>query len=276
MKNEKIPEYGVSGEYVTGLHDRIIRAPRDRRFSDPELSVAFGTFCGPTRSENQDCVAGVQFGYDLAIVVCDGVASKPFGFEVASYVTDHVLKILSFPWNLSIEPTELTQAAISNAHYGARNMYRNRAATTIVCSSVIGGRCVIGWVGDSRVYGVRDNGVVEQLTTDDTIRAHVERHHGRSCPEASRTLVQAVGVDEEIEPHVLEVGPGYRRLVLVTDGAYCHGLVSDEVLINSSPDEVVGEFLDRLLGYDGRDNATVAVLDLHYQVEPMTSPRYLV
>lgn len=193
---------------MTHPHELISRAPRDRRFSDPGLPVAFGTICGPTRAENQDCVGAVQTGTDFSVVVCDGVAGRPLGREVAEFVTTEVLETLS---SVPVKPFARTLFAIERTHRHARSKYRGGPCTTLVCASVTDGRCVVGWVGDSRVYGVRDGGAVEQLTLNDTLQAHVELLRGHPCPDASVALIQAVGVDRTIKANVLEVGPGYRR-----------------------------------------------------------------
>jgi hypothetical protein len=103
--------------------------------------------------------------------------------------------------------------------------------TTGVIGWVLGGRCYVGWVGDSRLYQFRDGALIDR-TRDHTRVAHMVAH-GILKPEEARhhpdahVLVQALGggtgVQKSFKPEVwtepLELRAG-DVLLLCSDGLY--------------------------------------------------------
>src|SRR5258708_3111812 len=138
------------------------------------LEFAAVTDIGCRRSNNED-----SFGYDAnqnIYVVCDGMGGNAAG-EVASAMAVRAL-IESYGSTAVMDPGADEQMPVENrlasAIYEANRVVREASfenpeldsmGTTLVCACLDGGRIVIGNVGDSRAYLVR-NGDCVQITQD--------------------------------------------------------------------------------------------------------------
>jgi len=120
--------------------------------------------------------------------------------------------------------TDLTPEALDSFTAEANrrvceNMRRQGAAmgSTMALAAISGGRCIVGNVGDSRVYLMR-GGKIAQLSQDHTVADQLVRMDMLTSEEAARDrrrhqLTQHLGIQEEdmqIQPHV--VGPFELRL----------------------------------------------------------------
>jgi len=79
--------------------------------------------------------------------------------------------------------------------------------TTLVCLLVIGKEAFIIYVGDSRIYVLRD-GVLEQLTEDHTVYNELIRRKKMPREQVEQlaqknAITRAVGVYEHVEPDTL-------------------------------------------------------------------------
>lgn len=198
------------------------------------LYIHGGTDVGRQRTQNEDCfrVAAQPDGSQL-LVVCDGMGGHEAG-EVASQVaSDRILQVLSAaspdnpPRTLYQAFVEANQAVVETARTrGVEGM-----GTTGVIGWVLGGRCYVGWVGDSRLYQFRDGALIDR--TRDHTRVAQMVAHGILKPEEARhhpdahVLVQALGgsagVQKSFKPEVwtepLELRAG-DVLLLCSDGLY--------------------------------------------------------
>jgi protein phosphatase len=141
-------------------------------------------------------------------------------------------------------------------------------ATTLTLAVSLGDRAVIGHVGDSRAYLLRD-GVLHQLTRDHTlVQLMVEL--GRLTAEQAAThpyrhvLTQSLGVGEDsVEGDFQRVSLADRdQLLLCTDGLT--GMVDDATIASvlggaASAHDACQELIDLALKNGGRDNVTVAL-----------------
>lgn len=132
------------------------------------------------------------------------------------------------------------------------------------------GRWVVGHVGDSRAYLLRD-GALRRLTEDHTVVQGLV-HAGRVTEEQARVhpksnvLTRALGVDEEVPVEVYrgEARPG-DRFLLATDGLTAM-LREPEVLDLLEEEEAAEPAARRLVEAanraGGADNVTVIVVDV--------------
>jgi PPM family protein phosphatase len=138
--------------------------------------------------------------------------------------------------------------------------------TTIVAALVEGDRIVIGHVGDSRAYVLRD-GALQQKTEDHT---WVNAVMGATNPAAvdhpfRHVLTNGIGLGAELSPALAEdrLLPGERWLIC-TDGV--HGSLDDESLRdavrNSSPEAAAHEAVRLAIDAGSTDNATAVVLNV--------------
>jgi serine/threonine protein phosphatase PrpC len=126
------------------------------------------------------------------------------------------------------------------------------------------------WLGDSRVYLVRD-GAISQLSHDHT-EVQELLDHGVITPEEARVwprrnvITRAVGVEEEIATD-MELGqarPG-DVFVLNTDGLTAH--VNDQEILEAAvsypPQGACETLVGKVLERGGTDNVTVVVVKCH-------------
>ena len=195
-----------------------------------EVEVAALTDIGCRRSNNED-----SFGYDLAtqiFAVCDGMGGMAAG-EVASHTA--VSHLVQFYGALSASESAATTPveerlyhAIVYANQQVRALAGNSEelrgmGTTLVSACVNGRAIVIGNVGDSRAYFLR-NGACAQITQDHSFVAEQMRS-GMLTPEEAgasplqSVITRAIGTADAVEPDLfaasLEAGD---IVLLTTDG----------------------------------------------------------
>jgi protein phosphatase len=140
--------------------------------------------------------------------------------------------------------------------------------TTITAALVVGGSLVIGQVGDSRIYQIREEAAI-QVTEDHTLIAWQIKQGIISADEARMSphrnvITRAVGNRDyvEVDTSVITVNPGDRYL-LCSDGL--HGYLHlDEIaeIAALGGDEAVDEFIKTANARGGRDNITAVLVEI--------------
>jgi protein phosphatase len=190
------------------------------------MDVAALSDVGYRRSNNED-----SFGYDPKtniFVVCDGMGGLAAG-EVASYkAVELTLKTFNDLSNQKMTIEERLRSAIASANETVWNMAQQDQklrgmGTTLVAASILRNRVVIGNVGDSRAYFLR-NGDCVQITKD---HSYVEEHmrvggtiiSDETSQRLRQFITRAVGVHPSVEPDffVLDLEPA-DMILLTTDG----------------------------------------------------------
>lgn len=245
------------------------------------LDFAVATDIGCHRENNQD-----SFGYDAGqnlYVVCDGMGGNAGGevasatavrvliesFEAAgigsSYSQDAQASSLSVDMRLLRSIQEANRAVHEVAEVNPR---LSGMGTTLVCACQDGNRILVGNVGDSRAYIVRD-GACLQITLDHSLLDEQVRQ-GLITPEMAAVsglqsvITRAVGVAETVEPDLFaaELKP-HDLMVLASDGLtrYVH---ADEIAaIASEQHELTGicqRLIDQAKQRGGADNITCMLL----------------
>ena len=140
--------------------------------------------------------------------------------------------------------------------------------TTVVVLTLVGRTAVIAWVGDSRLYRLRD-GQLQQLTIDHTeVQEWVAQ--GRLSPEEAEhhphgnVLARAVGAEEPLEvEHRIDSLQSGDRYLLCSDGLTKE--LSDQRLLELLTEDLpisacVDRLLDEALAAGGHDNVTVVIV----------------
>jgi serine/threonine protein phosphatase PrpC len=177
------------------------------------LDFAAATDIGCKRSNNED-----SYGYDAEqhiYVVCDGMGGNAAG-EVASGMAVRTLIESYGYFSNNIEPGNPMErvenrllAAIFEANRvvreaGTENPELHNMGTTLVCVCLDGNRAVVGNVGDSRAYILR-NGTCRQITQDHSLLDE-EVRNGNMTPEMAAAsnlqsvITRAIGVADTVEP----------------------------------------------------------------------------
>lgn len=240
-----------------------------------KLAVGSSTDPGRVRDQNEDSfLVDERLG---VFAVADGLGGHRGG-EVASRAALEAVRAAIaggaplheaiLTGNRSVYERALTDEAL-------RGM-----ATTITAVTPAGGAVVlIGQVGDSRAYLLRD-GVLHRLTEDHSLVEELVRE-GRITPEQAAVhpqraiITRALGLDPDVEVDLstAEVQAG-DRIVLCSDGLTT--MVRDrdiERIARSQPDpaRAADLLVESANTAGGEDNITVVVLDV-LEVDPSVPP----
>jgi serine/threonine protein phosphatase PrpC len=185
------------------------------------IQAAGATDIGLVRKNNED-----NFGYDLhngIFVVCDGMGGQQAG-ELASKISvDTVLDYYSqSPSSANVGGSTfegVSQRAVSLAtaiqlanqaihEAGAKDAGVAGMGSTIVAVAVDGSLFSIANVGDSRIYLIRKNEVV-QLTHDHSLVMEQVRRGLMTLEEAEQSkmqnvIVRALGTEDTVEPDLAD------------------------------------------------------------------------
>ncbi|MES2644218.1 MAG: protein phosphatase 2C domain-containing protein [Myxococcota bacterium] len=240
----------------------------------PPLQVAALSHVGMERSLNEDNFRVEGRDDDWILLVCDGMGGHEGG-EVASEVASEFI-LASLRADRTANPTVVIFNALVGANAAVVAEAERRGmpdmGTTAVVARVTGDRCWIGWVGDSRLYQLRD-GVRVSGSEDHTRVAEMVRRGILSAPEAkshpdAHILTQALGggagVRDTFKPtswnEPLELQPR-DVLLLCSDGLY--DLLSDEeiaaLMAGTDPATAAQRLVDAANARGGHDNITVIV-----------------
>jgi serine/threonine protein phosphatase PrpC len=224
---------------------------------------------GRVRPHNEDS----GFVGPYVVVVADGVGGAAAG-EIASATAAYSATAIAL--GRMGQPPERVLAEAHTAAAGGvrlgvqRDLDRLGMATTLTMLVTDGRSVALGHAGDSRGYLLRDR-ELRQISTDHTYVQHLI-DSGQLSAEARAThpwrnvVLRSVDGDPEgggLDIVRLDVAPG-DRLMLCSDGLT--DLVSDaqicEVLATTEAHEAAATLTQLALDAGGRDNITVAVVDL--------------
>ena len=206
------------------------------------LDFAAATDIGCRRSNNED-----SYGYDAEqhlYVVCDGMGGNAAG-EVASGMAVRALieafgqlgqhavdgSAMSLVENRLLASIFEANRVVREA--GTENPELHSMGTTLVCACLDGNRVVIGNVGDSRAYLLR-NGNCLQITQDHSLLDE-EVRSGNMTPEMAAAsnlqsvITRAIGVADLVEPDLFAANLQVNDLLL---------LASDGLTRYANPDEI--------------------------------------
>lgn len=244
---------------------------------------AFGqTDVGRKRQHNEDSML-VDSGLGLYIVA-DGMGGHAAG-EVASAKAAEVVKqVVAANHNVlkelgrdpnqqsRISAAAMIESAIQRAcaeiyKIASADSTKRGMGTTFVCLAVAGNRGVIGHVGDSRVYLVRQ-GQCHRLTEDHTLvaaqlKAGTITREQAATSQYRNVITRAVGIQESVQVDTLLVDlvPG-DVFLLCSDGL--HGYLQDEEVAPLAAAVSGRELPNRLVALanerGGKDNITAVVV----------------
>jgi PPM family protein phosphatase len=237
------------------------------------------TDLGLGRSRNEDTWGWRRVGEDTMLyVVADGMGGHDRGDVAARITVDLVLQLITrglHDARRSEQGTEdLVREAVEQANAAVLDegvaLEGRMGATLVVLLLQPGGRAVLAWAGDARIYRMRQ-GRLERMTTDHSlVQAMVERgtlapEDARSHPRANVVLTfvgQDAEIDVDVETHETTVGD---RWLLCTDGVW--GQVEEAQLAAhlsnwTEPRRCVQRLVREAYAAGGRDNATAVVVDV--------------
>jgi protein phosphatase len=242
-----------------------------------QLSVAARTDVGRIRAGNEDSLYADATESRGLFIVADGMGGHAAG-EVASSMAVQIVarELASLPGVEAPEASERVGEALRAANRAIfertiREAEKHGMGTTVSALLLTDGGYLIGQVGDSRIYLLRD-GQLRQLTKDHSyVQEQIDA--GYLTPEQARyhpysnVITRCVGANAEVEPDVFrgELLPGDVFLV-ASDGLT--GMVEDRrlaqlVASKASPGRVVDALIAEANGRGGLDNITAILVQVH-------------
>jgi PPM family protein phosphatase len=220
---------------------------------------------GRGRPDNEDSLL-VDREHRL-YAVADGMGGHRAG-EVASATAIETLRSAYADGRPLDQAVEAANAAVFAK--AARDAALQGMGTTLTAVAVADGHtALLGHVGDSRAYLMRD-GAVTQVTDDHSLVEQLVRE-GRLSPEEAQhhpqraIITRALGIDSEVEVDVYRVDlqPG-DRLLICSDGLT--NMLSDDAIgltlrRHADPQQAADTLVDMANQAGGDDNITVVVLD---------------
>lgn len=187
---------------------------------------------GCVRTQNQDAYQIEQLDWNTVLsVICDGMGGAKSGNVASSLAIEVFVQEIKRSWVSGMSPEKIDQmlrGAVKLANFTVFDQSQQfeeflGMGTTLVAALVHGKEVTVVNVGDSRVYGVDQNGI-RRLTKDHSlVQMMVER--GELTPERARTypgknfITRAIGTEPVVEcdlfHHKVERGD---CLLLCSDG----------------------------------------------------------
>jgi serine/threonine protein phosphatase PrpC len=228
---------------------------------------------GHIRAGNED-----SFGYDLEMglfVVCDGMGGMAAG-EVASRaaVDQLLLHYQELRSNEASLEERVREAILRTNRDVWRTSRENRhlrgMGTTLVVACVQGNHLIIGNVGDSRAYFLRQGSCV-QVTRDHSYVAEQERlglpaQEHLALSSIRQWITRAVGVEEKVQPDMFlaEVKVG-DVVLLASDGLTRYAgtdVIAQKLNETASLAEACRGLVDIAMEGGAEDNVTCLLLRL--------------
>ena len=258
--------------------------------SGNEASVpAAITDTGCERELNEDRYAVIESQSGVAWIVCDGMGGATGGELAAQLAIDAIRR------DLEKYPARSADMALKGALVEAnRNIVLRRQnqafaamGTTLVSAMFDGSEVVIGNIGDSRAYLIRD-GAIQQLTVDHTYvqqlveRGEIKPEDALAHPQA-HILTRCVGAEPGVEIDIkkfwiwdVEDTDPKDHLILCTDGLY--SLVADgeiaQAVSNNSPQSACVKLVELAKARGGYDNITISIVPLSGQLRQNPPPGF--
>lgn len=222
------------------------------------------------RAQNQDGYLIRRWDNGLLAAVADGIGGAPAGAEASRLALAAVEERTRLPRRIT---SRTIQAAMEEAHRRVRAAARGDAAlsgmgTTLSVAYCRPGRCVVGHVGDSRVYRFTD-GAVAVVTQDHSVAGEMTAVGTLSAAEARvhpqrHVLTRAIGPFDSVtvDRAVVPFRPG-DRILLCSDGlvAVAEDGEIGHILATVAGAAAADALVDLALARGGPDNITVVVVD---------------
>ena len=241
-----------------------LHLPPESRTTMTKLVPVSRSETGPVREQNQDDVTASE----RLVAVADGMGGGAGGCIASSLA----LSVLDAAFIGSLAEMEAGVRAANRAiNERANSTETLEGMGTTLCAVGVtsGGELVITSVGDSRVYLLR-HGELRQLTQDHSVTAEMVRKGELTADEAAdhphrHVLTRVLGpgpvVEVDSSMHLPHEGD---RLMLCTDGLFNELSDHDLQSLLQEPDAAVAvdRLVDQALAAGGKDNVTVAVVDV--------------
>jgi protein phosphatase len=229
------------------------------------------TNAGKKRKENQDaCLDLPEIGL---WVVADGMGGHEAGEVASATIIEHCQQT-SEPGDLTSFISEVQNRLLQvnrSIRQMASQQYNNATiGSTVVVLLAYGKQCAYLWVGDSRIYRLR-NAKLEQMTRDHSmVEQYIEQGimtlEEASHSNISNVLTRAVGGEDEMQIDLkVDDIQADDIFLLCSDGLYREVSEADMTQLMSHGDDCASmtkNLLESALNNGARDNVTVSVVQI--------------
>lgn len=217
---------------------------------------------GPVRDANEDAVSTRG---DTVFVVADGVGGRPGGQRAASLSSRHLAMRLEYG-------EELTPELVADVNEEVREVAAREGldgmASTVAAVSLQGSVAIATWVGDSRIYRLRE-GMLQRLTRDHNVAEMLRSGQIDAASAGGRrreVLLSYIG----IKPEYLDAGllslsvQAGDRIILCTDGV--SRPLGDERIAKIGLvvpiEQLATELVEAAFKVGGTDNASAIAMEV--------------
>lgn len=253
----------INHQYLNDIEAELAQAGSVESFV---WSTAADTDVGRVRSRNEDAFFCTE--EQGLWIVADGMGGHSRGDKASQVVVDDVRSFVRFDsFTESIKDIE-TRFLLSNNT--CRAMFpQEKVGSTAAALFAFGSLSVFLWVGDSRIYRLRD-GILTLMTEDHSLvqeryrRGELTLEEAQQDPSAN-VLTQAIGVHQNLRVDMQCASvERHDRYLLCSDGLY-RDLLGDEIQAHLGEGDIQ-EALDNLmklaLERGGKDNITAMIVQV--------------
>ena len=224
--------------------------------------------------KNEDAVSVVKNKQGEALaIICDGVGSH----SNAAYSSNYIVSTLEKDWQ------DLTFANFNNMKnwlydkieklnkelFEKSQSSNKKMGTTIVALATFGDKFVVYNIGDSRAYGITNNGDMKVITVEDSFvgalisAGAITEDEAKTHPE-KHVLTQALATKEKINLHTfIDELESYDYFIICSDGLT--NMIEKEeikdIIRNEELSVAVEKLIDLSVERGGIDNISVAILN---------------
>jgi protein phosphatase len=207
------------------------------------------------------------------LLVCDGMGGAAAGEVASQMAVDSIYEALTASEPLQRDAfARLVRRSVERANerifiQSRDNQSERGMGTTCTVAALVDSTLVVGQIGDSRCYVLRD-GKLAQVTKDQSLAWQLIEA-GAMTPEEAKAfehaniILQALGVQERVEVVLSQVDLRKGDVALLcSDGL--HGPVSDEEMLSvlvaeTNLQKAAETLIQKALDRDGPDNVTVVL-----------------
>lgn len=224
--------------------------------------------------KNEDAVSVVKNKQGEALaIICDGVGSH----SNAAYSSNYIVSTLEKDWQ------NLTFANFNNMKnwlydkieklnkelFEKSQSSNKKMGTTIVVLATFGDKFVVYNIGDSRAYGITNDGDMKVITVEDSFvgalisAGAITEDEAKTHPE-KHVLTQALATKEKINLHTfIDELESYDYFIICSDGLT--NMIEKEeikdIIRNEELSVAVEKLIDLSVERGGIDNISVAILN---------------
>lgn len=277
------PIDSVTTAPLTDQQIQSIISSQAPKYEIKQLIASVGQSVGKQRDHNEDSVLALTSTISGSVesvpfglyIVADGMGGHQFG-EVASNAAIRIVggnivkKFHSYLYKLPTQSLQESLQEVMESSILEAHQYIQREApgsgTTITAALVLGQQVTIGHVGDSRAYGIYQDGRMDALTRDHSLvkrleeLGHLSKDEVENFPHRN-VLIRALGQGETLEADVFTVPfPQSGYLMICSDGLW--GVVNEKDLariLNEAPNlhRACQSMVEAANTAGGPDNITV-------------------